>query len=210
MIKKTLLLSIIIILMLISGCSNEQELNETEINKTYLIATCPTTYEYLKQINMTDDYIIQTDSTAQALQLLNANIVQIAFVGRNIYLNEINHDTSSAELFTRHTIISKNNEPISINQLRELNILTYLSEEDVKEHVDLKIEFINKKDMQEYQNDLFLIPWLDFDEHLMRGFRLVNIYDGLNKADIFRNPTFHYYPEFEVVVKELIEKIINS
>ena len=208
MVKKTLLLTIFAVALLFTACSSNEGKDNLYVDETYLIATCPTTYEYLKKINVPEEKIIQTESTAQVLQLLNAGVVQIAFVGRNAYANELEKDVLRTELFNRNTMISKTDVPLSTIQLREVTISTYLSENEIREYEDLKFKFIEKDDLK-YQNQdgLILIPWQDFDEHIQQGFKLINIYDGLNKLDVFRNPQFYFNQEFEEIVKELEQKI---
>ncbi len=199
MIKKNLFLITLISILIFSGCSYIQK-----ENKDYLIATCPTTYEYLKKINIPEENIIQKESTAEALQLLNNNNVQIAFVGRNAYPNEIKNDILKIELFNRNTIISKENFHLNIIQLQQLTILTYLSEQ---EHNNLNLKFINEEEIYENQNNLFLVSWDDFDKYIQQGFKLVNVYDGINKVDSFRNPQLYFKEEYEDIAKQIAQKI---
>jgi len=193
-IKIFLILSFIIIF--ITGLYfmpfTEKELTKEE---SYILGYCPTMESYALDIqnknpNLT---LLLLENSSSAIDSLNNNDVDFIIIGRFAEEKEI-LSPSFKKLTTekRYTFVSKNKSFVSIEDLSNLKIHTYLDEKVINEifnkgQSNIIFHDALESSIKEGLNDVILIAWDDYNDSL----QLVVILENNQKVEKFRFPLLY-------------------
>ncbi len=187
-IQKILIIAASIFFLIIITIITPQFTGRVILNEKILLGYCPTMSEEAKTLAEKGNYeLIQFGSASEVLFALNKGDVDKGLIGRKAESYEINEDTQEIILKSGYTMISNNKRFIDYSQLSDLEIYTYLSEEEVKKlisdnsdifYYETKEESIKKIN----EGEIVLISWEDWNDN----YELVVVVDGNEKAKDFR------------------------
>ncbi len=197
--KITIVIATILILITALMNNNTEYTNDFE-NITILF--CPTMKIHLDNTSIDNANLKKVMNTQKALEKLNTGEGDLALVGRLKRPFELNDHFRELILFNRYTIASNERFALDEKDLAKIDVHTYLLEEKLKEF-NLNFVFHKSKENAMRDGEIFLIPWNDFDENL----ELVNVMQGQNKVEKYRNPVIYYNEEKEQLAKKLYKKI---
>jgi hypothetical protein len=202
---KFILMVLLFFSFLLVGCSQSDD--ELDVLR---VAYCPSMAVHLEKLDDFDNLeLIEVDNTRIALNLLSSGTVDVAFVGILAYPDELLEEIEVLVLFDRLTIISNQRGIIEETVLSEQLIYTYLDVPDSFSHLNLVV--VDKEDALSAARlgGFALISWSDFDES-DESISLVNVMQGIEKVELYRNPSFYYSEEFEeqvLMIKKSMMKI---
>lgn len=195
--KKILGLMCLIVLMITSGCNQESDVpDKTPVTFGY----CPTMAELAEEIRTYNHHISLEayGSTGQALSALNKGQVDAVLVGRLAKASELN-DAFEIRLRDGLTLVGRQKIFLSLSELEESNIHTYVSEERAREYLpetkDIVYHDSFETAIKEGLDDMVLIDWHDFSDNL----ELVIPVDAyMNKVEKFRIPVLYSFDKEKI------------
>jgi hypothetical protein len=187
------------------GFSEIDEISLLDKDSPVILGYCPTMASLAKEIQAKNKHISikQYGFTAEALSGLSRGDVDIILVGRLAKKSEI-EDAYESRLKGGFTLVGKIKKIITLNELHESNIHTYVSEDYAKEFLlgASNIVFHDSFDtaIREGLNDIVLIDWNDYQDNLELVIP-VDMY--MNKIEKFRIPVLYSLD------KEIIDSIVK-
>lgn len=159
------------------------------------IAYCPTMQCYIDNATKNKEVgieFIALSSAAQVLSQLQAGLVDGVIIGRRAKSFEINEDTNFLKFQDGVTLINKSKRGIDKNSLKAIDVLTYLSKEEVStvETLFLSVEFRSSLEecLQDEKERPIIINWNDFSDEL----ELLIPRTESGKMAEFRAPVLYY------------------
>lgn len=172
------------------------------------ISYCPTMVTYIGKIEDEIDGLnfFAASSAAEALYLLRSRRMEAAIIGRMAKRVEITDSTKSYRLKDGNTLIYRQKSGISYEQLKQVEIYTYLSKASLSDVKDVfkNVTFFDSLN-ECLEDDLktpVLIDWKDYRD----DFELLIPMNEMGKVPYFRAPII-YYSDEDLITKELLEKM---
>lgn len=182
--------SILVSLILLSGCTMT---GKTIKEEPVILGYCPTMAGHSEEIQSKNTQITRQayPSTHAVLSALNKGQIDIALVGRIAKQNELEHP-SELRLREGLTLVGREKRLIPLEELKDVRIHTYLSEEKVREYLPDTEEIIYHPSFEEAIRkgmiDIVLIDWKDYTDSLEL---VIPIDIQMNKIERFRLPTLY-------------------
>ncbi len=189
---QTIIILIIVIILIsifliikpsLTGKIVYQEISNEKIKLGY----CPTMQEDAEKLSEKENYqLIKFGSASEVLNALNNNQINKALIGRKAKNYEISKEIKETTLKSGHTLVFKQKGFIESSQLSNLEIYTYLSEEQVKKLIPDNKNIIYLPKQQAIskipEGKIVLISWEDWQDE----FELIVIIDENEKDKNFR------------------------
>lgn len=163
-------------------------------NKTRKIAYCPTMDVYAKRLFGIDGMeVIQVPSAGQALYLLKSDAVDAVLIGRYAQQRELNGNTKFLKLKDGYTLVYRNKIAIPVEQLKEIEVITYLNKKLLSDIAPLfgHIKYlVNINECLKYNLEVpIIIDWNDYRDDFELLIPMNN--DG-SKVIMFRAPVLYH------------------
>ncbi len=178
------------------------------------ISYCPTMAPYAEKIakKFKNVELFPSSSAAEVLYMLRENAIDGALIGRVAHKREIDDRTKSYRLKEGNTLVYRQKAGISFDQLKQIEVYTYLEDENIKDIKDAFKNVVHFSSLQECLKDGLstpvLINWKDYKDE----FELLIPMDMKGKIPYFRAPVL-YYKDEDLINQEILEtmkKIIND
>jgi lauroyl/myristoyl acyltransferase len=169
---------------------------------------CPTMTKFANTVseNVREIEAIPASSAAEVLGMLYYGQLDVALIGRSAKKSEISKDTNEYRLMSGVTLIYKMKSGISLDQLANVEVLTYLPDEkitDVKDFFGKVVKLNSLEDCLKYKLEVpVIIDWKDFRDE----FELLIPVTNQGKAPQFRAPVLYY----KNINSEILDKIKKS
>ncbi len=169
---------------------------------------CPTMEPYAEKIaqNFENIDVFPSSSAAEVLYLLYNGNIDAALIGRVAHNREIDEKTKFYRLRNGNTLIYRQKAGIGFDQLKDVEVYTYLPEEEIKDIKDAFKNVIHFQTLDECLKDGLATPVLINWEDYRDEFELLIPMDMRGKVSYFRAPVL-YYKNDELLNKEMLEKM---
>lgn len=175
--------------------SNQNKNHNFLLEKKITLGYCPTMFEFANKIKEQNDFVelIDFSSTAQALNYLNSNKVDIILVGRIAKKEEL-ENVHFLKLRSGLTLIGNTKRFVLSSDLDNKIIHTAINDNIVDEYFSNTDNFVfYENKIQALENgfdDIVLIDWNDYEDN----FELViPIDNNMNKIEKFRIPVLYTF-----------------
>ena len=175
----------------------------------YRIGFCPTMQPYVDKIARKVDEVemMPFSSAGQVLSMLRNDNLDGVLIGRTAYAYEIDSNTNFIRLKDGITLAFKMKYAVSEEQLKQVDVLTYLPPEKV-EHVEKFFHQIYYRDtleqcLEENLEVPVIVDWNDFKD----DFELLIPVNNYGKTQEFRAPVI-YHKNIEDNVLEKIKSLL--
>jgi hydroxymethylpyrimidine pyrophosphatase-like HAD family hydrolase len=158
---------------------------------SYRLGYCPTMEPYANVLKSAKVSLIALDSSAQVLEKLKDNQIDVALIGRKAYPDEIEPETEEALKIDGYVLVGSSSRLISPEELGEIKVHTYLSPETVR---GVLPENKNISYYQDSENIILrggesvMVAWNNY-----RGEPIITpMKNSTEKDPRFRSPFFYY------------------
>lgn len=208
--KNKIITLIVLVLVIIAGFfifnfnrqnKDQNVMKESLVQEKIKIAVCPTYYELSDKLDINKYQIIKTNSTAQSVNLLNNNEVDIILSGRTLKPDEpqLNH----LLIGDGYSFLSNQELTIYIDQLNQYNIYTDLSNtEELKEKLfTKKIETV--KNVYEYlDKGIVITSWENTDYDKIKIVHLLE--ENGERVKLSRRATVYYKDAYVEQAQDIV------
>ncbi len=184
---------LILITILNERSETEEEKGVVE-TESLILGYCKTFERYAVSLAEKNDLdLILFGSSFDVLANLKAGNIDYGVIGRRAYGFEINDEILEIPLEEYGwTLVSLEKGFVEYNELKDLNIATYLEEEDVLNFFSFKPNISFHENLEDaLKEELVLISWEDFSDEL----QLVVPMEGEDKVEKFRTPMLYMHKE---------------
>lgn len=190
--KKPIIIGIGILILLLTGISLfNGGLTGNATVESVSLGYCPTMKQIAEKIANDDENIVLVEqgSSAQALQDLNNQKIDVVLIGRKAEQNEI-QSVNERMLGQGHTLVTSSKKFIQESELANIKVYTAV-EENIAKKMLPNTEIIFFSTAQEAINkglhEAVLIDWKDYKDE----FELLVILKGIEKSEKFRIPVLY-------------------
>lgn len=176
-----ILLSLIILSLVISNifASNKRVLR---------VAACPTYHSSISQLDSKKYELFFSESTAQSINLLENDLVDIIISGRTLKPNE--NITYSLALGKGYSFLSNSEQVLFINELKDYNVYTDLEIEEIK-NIFPVINISRVENVYDYINEgLIITSWENTNYNNAEVVHLLE--NNGQRVKLSRQATAHY------------------
>ncbi len=175
------------------------------------LSYCPTMQPYLEKIarNFDDIDFLPASSAAEVLYMLRAGSIDAALIGRVAHSRELDEKTKFYRLKGGNTLIYRQKAGIGFDQLKEVEVYTYLPEEFIKDISSAFKRVIHFDSLDECLKDGLATPVLINWEDYRDEFELLIPMDVRGKTPYFRAPVL-YYKNDRLLDQKTLEKMKES
>jgi hypothetical protein len=172
------------------------------------LSYCPTMEPYAEKIakNFDDIDLMPASSAAEVLYMLRSGNIDGALIGRVAYDRELDEKTKGYRLKGGNTLIYRQKAGIGFDQLKEVEVYTYLPEEEIKDVENAFKNVIYFQTLDECLKDGLATPVLINWEDYRDEFELLIPMDMRGKVSYFRAPVL-YYKDEKLINTELLDKM---
>ncbi len=174
------------------------------------MAYCPTMEPFAQEIenNLENVKMIPASSAREVLQFLRYNRVDSVLIGRVAEKRELDENTKFFRLKKGLTLVYKVKSGISVEQLKNVEVLTYLDLEKIAHVKDFFARVVHLDSLEEclkYNlNVPVLVDWEDFRD----DFSLLIPMTMTGKAPEFRAPVIYYKKDIDEGILRKIKEIV--
>ncbi|MDZ7798705.1 MAG: hypothetical protein U5L76_03765 [Patescibacteria group bacterium] len=167
------------------------------------IAACPTCYELSKKLDLEKYQVIETNSTAQSIALLQNKKADMILAGRTLKPHEPQLEYMVID--EGYSFLSNQGKTIFINQLNDYNVYTDLNAEELKEKLSIeKIQTVDN--VYEYlDKGIVITSWENTDYNQAEIVHLLE--KNRERVKLSRRPTVYCPNVCGAEAQELVLKL---